>query len=1594
MSSMYFIFAALLFICGLRYKIECAPWFTLKPNNGNDYYVLNGTNTLSLIWDYNSDGESVREVSLLYFDESTRSDVYVAAKFGSSALIVYNSYTGRVQFFARATFTIDKIIPSDSREFKCLVNFNMPPVTPGIQPGMSSAVRVVVVVPPSITLKSSAPFELNEGETRTLLCVATGNPKPSYKWEKDGAVLQQGTTSNYTISSAKKEDRGRYKCTAEVVAPGLATDSASYSVDVKVKFAPQVTRLSSNQTLNDGNDATFSCTAEAYPMPITYNWFKNVTKIRSSAEFVINDFVSESRLTVRQISKSSADRYSCSGTNSVGEGQKKSVFLNVRYAPQAVTMTASKPEVKEGQSVTLTCQSDGFPSPSFSWRFNGNTINGALNNEFLVANAEVKDAGNYTCIATNIRGSKQFTRVVNVRYKPTQTNFTTGNVRNTAVQGTTVTLTCSANGFPAPTYVIKRNGTQVMQSGGKHVIMNIQLNAEHDTYACEPTNDEGPGPIKTFQITVEIPPRFPATSLSSLNKTENETYTFSCTAEAKPAATILWMLNNQNITRVPPYSINTSVIPIQNSKLKKTLSYLTITRITWMQKGLYSCIAYNSAGQQRQSAVLGVRYRPVVQFPEDHPKNHTVAVGETVTFYCKTIGNPPTKRHKWQFNGVDIPGESCDNGCPFIRYTKNGVVQQDAGRYSCIGYNDLGYGPPATAELFVKHPPKIKELPQTSYTVNETHSVTMVCWTEGVPKPKVTWKKSSNDQIVGDGEMFTIVNTTGLDDGKYTCTATNELGTDSKEVTLNVQTRPVITTSTPMATNVPGEVGEEVKLSCIAAAKPSPQMSWKRELNGDDLRTMGDQKITGIYHRQNSIEMTVVTSALNERFYCIAVNFLGRDTQRYRIRERGAPDAPQDVKLVSFQVPDAKTVSVNVSWTPGYDGGFSQVFTIHYKRKGAGDFTEESVGNPPNNMHTVQQLRPETEYQFMVLATNERGKSETSALTLVRTKVSAVPPDRGTVRATRSSDDSSVIILTWTVTDEKVRSLVIEMTEGSFRPKRELPVWKQVPGSSGITLVNTEFKVEDLNADKAYTFRVGMTRDGEDLDSCLEACYVYSDPVSSAPLPSPSEDDEILQDWVIAIIAGVAGFLLLCIVILYLLCFIRRKKSHGADRVNMSQTSSYAVGGPEVSRSLDPRPRSFGLESVEDDPFIEAHFASMQSMTAPDGKKKKPDNSVNYGYLSQDSVQNQPEMLLNPGSRLGRNHPIAQSTGNLDNSAYPARGPQRDFNTLPPYYEPPSFEEAMRQSGRKQKTRKSTGDLVGPGQGRSRRPRQSTTDEPTDSSDGETRWIPQRAAPPPPRMRHVESSRPDPGYTSVDLGRGSGVLPHGPRATSAPRNNGPLDPSALYAEPHKKRSKRSRGELSEPTVEQHLPPPRMYGPPYWRESLKGWPPPQYTPEERPPEDPMLDSDLDLDDPSNLPTSERPPDHPIPMALLPSSRSRPSYHDDMNDGLPEPPAFLRDVVYPPGGREPRYDDSDDAAPYQPPSPAPAPAWQRQPYVNINGQLHRAPSRDYSDFQRPNPIRSSRDSLTPEPEMPPRQWEPRRPEPDNRSAPEMNYVSYLV
>ncbi len=83
---------------------------------------------------------------------------------------------------------------------------------------------------------------------------------------------------------------------------------------------------------------------------------------------------------------------------------------------------------------------------------------------------------------------------------------------------------------------------------------------------------------------------------------------------------------------------------------------------------------------------------------------------------------------------------------------------------------------------------------------------------------------------------------------------------------------------------------------------------------------------------------------------------------------------------MAFKIEGAKTVSVNVSWTPGYSGGYDQVFTINYRVKGSdANFVEQSVDHPDNNMYTVQGLLPNKTYEFTVQASNQAGKSQASA---------------------------------------------------------------------------------------------------------------------------------------------------------------------------------------------------------------------------------------------------------------------------------------------------------------------------------------------------------------------------------------------------------------------------------------------------------------------------------------------------------------------------------------------------------------------------------------------------------------------------------------
>ena len=105
-----------------------------------------------------------------------------------------------------------------------------------------------------------------------------------------------------------------------------------------------------------------------------------------------------------------------------------------------------------------------------------------------------------------------------------------------------------------------------------------------------------------------MPPSFSSQlPTTKLIKNENETLSYWCIVTAKPAASILWQLNGQNLTETPPYNYSVSVTPDSQSNQSKTLSYLHMNRVTRKQSGNFSCLAYNDAGKESQTTELEVR---------------------------------------------------------------------------------------------------------------------------------------------------------------------------------------------------------------------------------------------------------------------------------------------------------------------------------------------------------------------------------------------------------------------------------------------------------------------------------------------------------------------------------------------------------------------------------------------------------------------------------------------------------------------------------------------------------------------------------------------------------------------------------------------------------------------------------------------------------------------------------------------------------------------------------------------------------------------------------------------------------------------------
>ena len=68
-----------------------------------------------------------------------------------------------------------------------------------------------------------------------------------------------------------------------------------------------------------------------------------------------------------------------------------------------------------------------------------------------------------------------------------------------------------------------------------------------------------------------------------------------------------------------------------------------------------------------------------------------------------------------------------------------------------------------------------------------------------------------------------------------------------------------------------------------------------------------------------------ITSSDYGHYFCVAQNEEGLARTTVTLNVTSAPDPPSYLRVLSLGY-----TTVNVSWTPGFDGGFEQQFKIRY----------------------------------------------------------------------------------------------------------------------------------------------------------------------------------------------------------------------------------------------------------------------------------------------------------------------------------------------------------------------------------------------------------------------------------------------------------------------------------------------------------------------------------------------------------------------------------------------------------------------------------------------------------------------------------------
>ncbi|XP_075048362.1 protein turtle homolog A isoform X1 [Mixophyes fleayi] len=709
-----------------------------------------------------------------------------------------------------------------------------------------------------------------------------------------------------------------------------------------------------------------------------------------------------------------------------------------------------------------------------------------------------------------------------------------------------------------------------------------------------------------IHLTVNSPPAFRETPPMYVEVRVGDTLTLTCLAYGNPQPVVSWKRDD--------------VVVESGDKVQVNNGSLRIMGVQRSSAGVYTCHASSAEGEVTHTSRVLVQGPPIIVVP---PENITVNVSQDAFLTCQAEAYPTNLTYSW-FHG-DSNVYLLSRLQSRVRILVDGsflltqVTPEDSGKYTCIPSNGMWKSPSASAYLTVLHPAYVSDMPRETYLPIGMRGVIRCPARANPPLLFVNWTKDGVPLELSKfpgwylEEDSSIVIAMGNDDalGTYTCTPYNSYGTAGMSLPTVV-----ILKDPPTFTEVPKneyfqDVGRELVVPCSATGDPPPVISWTKL--GAAGKSGAQMDVNG------SLVFRPLTKDEHGAWECTAANHVARISARTAVFVLGT--SPHAVTNVSAQ---ALVSAVNVSWTPGFDGGYFQRFSVWYaplvKRLSHGHHEWVSLSAPVGAEYlAVENLQTDSAYQFSVLSQNKLGSgpfSEIVTATPLSVPPTTLPPPVPTTdpqdtltppRFLSANETSRGVLLTWA---PPLRSF-IPLRGYGLECRRDEGAWELLDES--IPTTQTELLVPGLVKDALYEFRL-VAFAGDYISEPSNSVNI-----STAGMKVYPSHTEIPEDQQKSLLAGVVGgvcFLTLAIILSTIVACLMNRRRIRRRRKRRQQDTPMVFSQP---KKASPSQNSNGSSSPESLMRLKLHVSPYESFRRSLHMGEKTVNNLGVSHGSSTS---------------------------------------------------------------------------------------------------------------------------------------------------------------------------------------------------------------------------------------------------------------------------------------------------------------------------------------------------------------------------------------